>query len=57
MNVVAVRRGGLIEVQGTAEGSPLARSQFDELLSAALQSMVGLFEAQQAALQGLEGMP
>jgi len=57
MNVVAVRRGGLIEVQATAEATPIPRSQFDELLGVALQSMVGLFEAQQAALQGLEGMP
>ncbi|MBM3477157.1 MAG: ribonuclease PH [Armatimonadetes bacterium] len=57
MNVVAVRRGGLIEVQATAEASPIPRSQFDELLSVGLQSMVGLFEAQEAALKGLEGMP
>ncbi|MBM3499749.1 MAG: ribonuclease PH [Armatimonadetes bacterium] len=57
MNVVAVRRGGIIEVQATAESSPLPRSRFDELLSLALQSMARLFEAQAESLQGVEGLP
>jgi ribonuclease PH len=57
MNVVAARQRGLIEVQATAEAAPIPRSEFDELLTAALQSMAGLFEAQAAALEGVEGVP
>ena len=36
MNVVATASGGLVEVQGTAEGLPFARAQLDELLDLAL---------------------
>jgi len=57
MNVVAVRRGGLIEVQATAESAPLPRPRFDELLTLGLNSLNRLFDAQDAALQGLEGVP
>jgi len=57
MNVVAVRRGGLIEVQATAESSFLPRPRFDDLLTLALQSMTRLYDAQDEALGGLEGLP
>ena len=57
MNVILARRRGLIEVQATAEAGPIPRSQFDELLSAAIQSAGKLFEVQEAALAGVEGMP
>ncbi|MGQ9731831.1 MAG: ribonuclease PH [Candidatus Zipacnadales bacterium] len=57
MNAVLARRRGLIEVQATAEGMPLPRSQFDELLTLAINSVAPLFEAQDTALQGVEGIP
>ncbi len=57
MNVIMARRGGLIEVQATAEGHPFPRAEFDELLSLAINALAGLFEQQEAALTGLEGMP
>ncbi len=57
MNVVMARRGGLVEVQATAESTPLARAEFDELLDAAMKALGALFEQQEAALEGLEGMP
>lgn len=57
MNVVLARRAGLIEVQATAEGSPFPRTEFDELLSLATKALDALFAQQEAALEGLEGMP
>lgn len=57
MNVVVARRGGLIEVQATAEGGPIPRAHFDDLLTLALQAASSLFAAQDKALAGLEGMP
>jgi len=57
MNIVAARRAGLVEVQATAEGSPFSRASFDELLTAVLQALNGLYEKQSEALAGLEGTP
>jgi ribonuclease PH len=51
MNVVATLDGRLIEVQGTAEGRPIERSRFDQLLEAALAAIVRLGEQQQKALE------
>ena len=39
MNVVMAKRGGLVEVQATAEGAPFPRSRFDELLDMATTAM------------------
>ena len=50
MNVVATESGGLVEVQGTAEGDPFQREQLDELLSAALGGIRRLIDAQLSAL-------
>ena len=50
MNVVGTRSGGLVEVQGTAEGAPFARGQMDTLLDLALAGLEPLFAAQAAAL-------
>ena len=36
MNVVMTGRGGMIEVQGTAEGAPFSRSELDTLLNLSL---------------------
>jgi len=50
MNVVGTRSGGLVEVQGTAEGAPFAREQMDSLLDLALAGLEPLFAAQVRAL-------
>ena len=50
MNVVATADGALVEVQGTAEGPPFARSQHDELLDLALAGCMDLARLQRQAL-------
>jgi len=57
MNVIMARRGGIVEVQATAEGNPFPRSEFDELLTLATNALEALYELQDAALSGVEGMP
>ncbi|HET9948599.1 MAG TPA: ribonuclease PH [Longimicrobiales bacterium] len=52
MNVVATRSGGLVEVQGTAEGDPFPRKDLDLLLDLALSGIETLFAAQARALGG-----
>jgi ribonuclease PH len=56
MNVVMTGAGGLIEVQGTAEGAPFSRAELDALLLLAERGIGQLVEAQRAALaQQLKG--
>jgi ribonuclease PH len=43
-------RGGLIEVQGTAEGATFSRKELDELLDLAADGIRQLIEAQRAVL-------
>ena len=50
MNVVMTGDGGLVEVQATAERTPLSRASLDELLALASAGIEQLREAQQAAL-------
>jgi ribonuclease PH len=50
MNVVMTGSGGIVEVQGTAEGTPFSRPQLDALLDLARTGIEGLFTAQRAAL-------
>jgi ribonuclease PH len=50
MNVVGTRSGGLIEVQGTAEGAPFTRERLDDLLDLAFGGLEPLFAAQASAL-------
>lgn len=50
MNVVGTRSGGLVEVQGTAEGDPFPRSDLDTLLDLATGGLEGLFAAQAQAI-------
>ena len=58
MNVVATTDGRLIEVQGTGEDRPFARSELDALLDLALGGIARLGELQQAAIaRGLEERP
>jgi ribonuclease PH len=51
LNVVATERGTIVEVQGTAEGAPIAREDFDRLLALAIGSMPALVAVQQASLK------
>jgi ribonuclease PH len=49
-NVVMTGDGGLVEVQATAERTPLSRTHLDELLALAQTGIEGLRKAQEAAL-------
>jgi ribonuclease PH len=49
-NVVMTGDGGLVEVQATAERTPLSRASLDDLLALAQLGIERLREAQQAAL-------
>ena len=50
-NVVMTGDGGLVEVQATAERTPLSRTHLDELLALAQQGIEGLRAAQAAAVR------
>jgi ribonuclease PH len=50
-NVVMTGDGGLVEVQATAERTPLSRAHLDDLLALAQTGIEGLREAQEAALR------
>jgi ribonuclease PH len=52
MNVVGTESGGLVEVQGTAEGDPFPRRDLDDLLDLATSGLSGLLAAQKLALGG-----
>lgn len=52
MNVVATQSGGLVEVQGTAEGDPFPRADLDNMLDLALSGIQELIAAQARALAG-----
>jgi ribonuclease PH len=51
-NVVMTGDGGLVEVQATAERTPLSRAHLDELLVLAEAGIAGLRAAQEQALAG-----
>jgi ribonuclease PH len=50
MNVVMTGAGGLVEVQGTAEGEPFTRTQMNQLLDLAQAGINQLINHQKAAL-------
>ncbi|WP_372779912.1 ribonuclease PH [Litorivivens sp.] len=50
MNVVMGSNGGFIEVQGTAEAAPFARTELNAMLDLAEKGIGGLFEEQSKAL-------
>lgn len=50
MNIVMTGSGGLVEVQGTAEGAVFSRAQLDELLDLATKGIGEIVEAQRAVL-------
>ncbi len=52
MNVVMTGGGGLVEVQGTAEGAPFSRKEMDAMLELAGKGIAQLVAAQKAALAG-----
>ncbi len=52
MNVVMTGGGGLIEVQGTAEGAPFSRKEMEAMLDLAHKGIRELVAAQRAALKG-----
>jgi ribonuclease PH len=55
MNVVMTGDGGLVEVQATAERTPLTRASLDDLLALGAAGIERLREAQQAALGAAVG--
>lgn len=52
LNLVATRSGKVIEVQGTAEGAPIARGEVDKMMDMALVGVERLTQAQEKALKG-----
>ena len=50
MNVVMLGSGGLVEVQGTAEGAPFSRAEMDAMIDLASDGIGRLVAAQRAAL-------
>ncbi len=51
MNVVMTGSGGIVEVQGTAEGTPFSRATLDTLIDLAAAGIAQISAAQQAALK------
>ncbi len=52
MNIVMNEGGGLIEIQGTAEGHAFLREELDQLLDLAARGIEELLRAQRAVLEG-----
>jgi len=50
LNVVMTGSGGMVEIQGTAEGEPFSRAQLDSLVDLAADGIAKLVLAQRAAL-------
>jgi ribonuclease PH len=51
MNVVMTGRGGIVEIQGTAEREPFSREEMDKLLALATSGISQLVELQRSALK------
>ena len=51
LNVVATGNGDVVEIQGTAEGEPIARAQLDKMIDLGLDGVARLVGAQWVALQ------
>jgi ribonuclease PH len=50
LNVVATARGGIVEIQGTAEGEALPRADVDKMIDLALQGVTALCRVQDEVL-------
>jgi len=55
MNVVMTGRGGIVEIQGTAEGEPFSRTQMGQLVDLAEAGIRDLVTAQKNALMDGNG--
>jgi len=55
VNVVMTADGDLVEVQATAERTPIARPAFDALLDATARALPPIFAAQRAAVRQASG--
>ncbi len=51
LNVVATARGGIVEIQGTAEGEAVPRSDVDAMVDLALEGIGALCKVQDAVLE------
>jgi ribonuclease PH len=51
MNVVMTSGGGMVELQGTAEGAPFTRAQMNEMMNLAEKGIGELIAKQKAALE------
>ena len=51
LNLVMTSSGGLIEVQGTAEGAPFSRQELDSILDAGWAALQQIFQLQREALE------
>lgn len=51
MNLVMTAEGGLVEIQGTAEGKPFSKLELDQMLSVGASGIRNLCQAQQLALE------
>jgi len=51
LNLVATGRGGIVEIQGTAEGEAIPRADMDALVDLALEGIGTLLELQRKALR------
>ncbi len=51
MNVVTTGSGGMVEIQGTAEGTPFSRAELDALLALAQKGVNEIVAAQKTALE------
>jgi ribonuclease PH len=54
LNVVGTPAGGVVEVQGTAEGAPILREKLDQMIDLALFAMPALAEEQRRALRAVD---
>jgi ribonuclease PH len=52
LNVVATGRGGIVEIQGTAEGEAVPRADVDSMIDLALIGIQELVQVQQRVLEG-----
>jgi len=51
MNIVMTGSGGMVELQGTAEGAPFSRAELDALLALGDKGIAQIIAAQKAALK------
>jgi ribonuclease PH len=52
LNVVATGRGGIVEIQGTAEGEAVPRSDIDRMVDLALEGVAELVRIQERVIAG-----